>query len=65
MIKSIIFIGLLFLLGVSDASTVQFEIEAFNQRESRQLPPSPAKMIPVVINTWPFTNATTRGGFNL
>jgi len=60
MMKSIFLIGLAFLCGLSGASTVQFEIKALHERASRQLPPSPVKMIPVVVNTWPFTNATKR-----
>jgi len=59
--KSFLVIGLTFLFSLKNVSTVQFDIEAFNERESRQLPPSTVKMIPVVVNTWPFTNATKKG----
>ena len=56
-----------FLLNLLGASNVQYEIRAEDaiENEKQQLTKSTRTLLPVVINTWAFTNATQRGNFNL
>jgi len=54
-------IGMAMFLHVLRATSLQFEIKAASEHDIKRNVSEHMKMIPVVVNTWPFTNATQQG----